>query len=108
MHIESIKTGTLIGCPGTMDIELLNKEKNLIQLKIIGADDTLIYPLVHQLQQDENVEDASYVTGHPKLDVPVLTIKVKNGKPQAALKKAAKALSTEFTGAREQIEKKLG
>lgn len=91
-----------------MELELINKEKNLIQLRIEGAEDTLLYPLIHQLLGDKNVEDASYVAGHPELDLPILTIKVKNGKPQAALKKAAKALTSEFASAREFIEEKLG
>ena len=86
----------------------MKKQKDMIQLEIIGADDTLLYPLIHQLLVDENVEDASYTAGHPKLDSPVLTVKVKDGKPQSALKKAARALSSEFEGARELVEKKLG
>lgn len=91
-----------------MEIKLLKKQKDLIQLEIIGADDTMIFPLVHQLLKDENVEDCVYVAGHPKLDNPSLTVKVKDGKPQSALKKAAKALASEFTAASEQIAKKLG
>jgi DNA-directed RNA polymerase subunit L len=91
-----------------MELRLLKKQKDMIQLEVIGADDTLLFPLVHQLQKDEAVEDCSYVSGHPKLDNPVLTVKVKDGKPQSALKKAAKALASEFAGASEQLAKKLG
>jgi len=91
-----------------MEIRLQKKQKDMIQLEIIGADDTMIFPLVHQLLKDENVEECSYVSGHPKLDNPVLTVKVKDGKPQSALKKAAKALASEFAGASEQLAKKLG
>jgi len=91
-----------------MEIKLLKKQKDMIQLEIIGSDDTMIFPLVHQLLKDENVEDCSYVTGHPDLDNPTLTVKVKDGKPQSALKKAAKALASEFSSASEMISKKLG
>jgi DNA-directed RNA polymerase subunit L len=91
-----------------MELKLLKKQKDMIQLEIIGADDTLLYPLIHQLLVDENVEDASYTAGHPRFDNPVLIVKVKDGKPQSALKKAARALSSEFEGARELVEKKLG
>jgi len=91
-----------------MEIRLLKKQKDMIQLEVIGADETMISPLVHQLLKDENVEDVSYVPGHPKLDNPTLMVKVKDGKPQSALKKAAKALASEFSGASEQIAKKLG
>jgi len=91
-----------------MEFKLLKKQKDMIQLEVIGADDTLLFPLLHQLLKDENVEDCSYVSGHPKLDNPKLMVKVKDGKPQSALKKAAKALASEFASASEMIEKKLG
>jgi len=91
-----------------MELKLLKKQKDIIQLEIIGADDTLLFPLVHLLLKDENVEDCSYVSGHPKLDNPTLTVKVKDGKPQSALKKAAKALASEFADTSELIAKKLG
>jgi len=91
-----------------MELKLIKKQKDIIQLEIIGADDTMLFPLVHQLLKDENVEDCSYVSGHPKLDNPTLTVKVKDGKPQAALKKAAKALASEFAATSELIAKKLG
>ena len=91
-----------------MELKLIKKQKDIIQLEIIGADDTMLFPLVHQLLKDENVEDCSYVSGHPKLDNPTLTVKVKDGKPQAALKKAAKALASEFADTSELIAKKLG
>jgi len=91
-----------------MEIELLSKDKNTIQLKIKDADETMLSPLIHQLLQDENVKDASFKVGHPTLDVPLLTVTVKNGKPQAALKKAAKSLASEFSEVRTFIEKKLG
>ena len=51
------------------------------------------------------MEEVKWVTGHPDLDIPVLTIKVKSGKPQTALKRAAKTLSNEFKEAREKLEK---
>jgi len=92
----------------TMEFTLLEKKKDSIKLEIKDTDDTLIYPLLHELLQDKNVVDARYVTGHPQLDRPTLTVEVKEGKPQAALKKAAKALSNQFLEARQLVEKQLG
>jgi DNA-directed RNA polymerase subunit L len=54
------------------------------------------------------VADARYTTGHPQLDKPVLVVEVKEGKPQAALKKAAKSLTNQFQEARQLVEKQLG
>lgn len=86
----------------------MEKKKDSIRLEIENADETLIYPLIHELLQDKNVSDARYVTGHPQLDKATLTVEVKEGKPQAALKKAAKSLVNQFTEARQLIEKQLG
>ncbi|MDH4123224.1 MAG: DNA-directed RNA polymerase subunit L [Thermoplasmata archaeon] len=91
-----------------MELKLLKKQKDMIQIELMNADDTLLYPLIHQLLLDDSVEDASYTSGHPRLDNAVLTVRVKDGKPQSALKKAARALASEYASAREIIEKKLG
>ena len=90
-----------------MEFKLIEKKKNLIKVEIEDADETLIYPLIHELLQDSNVKDAQYSTGHPQLDKATLSIVVKDGKPQAALKKAAKALAHQFLEARQLIEKQL-
>lgn len=91
-----------------MEFKLLEKKKDSIRMEIRDADETLIYPLIHELLQDKNVVDARYVTGHPQLDKPVLHVEVKEGKPQAALKKAAKSLENQFAEARQLIEKQIG
>jgi DNA-directed RNA polymerase subunit L len=91
-----------------MDFKLLEKKKDSLKVEIVEPDETLIYPLIHELLQDKNVVDARFTTGHPQLDKAVLTIEVKEGKPQAALKKAAKALANQFLEARQLVEKQLG
>lgn len=92
----------------SMEFKLLEKKKDSIKVEIVDPDETLIDPLIHELLQDKNVADARFVTGHPQLDKPVLTVEVKEGKPQAALKKAAKSLANQFTEARQLVEKQLG
>jgi len=94
--------------PMTMEFKLLEKKKDSIKVEIQNADETLIYPFIHELLQDKNVSDARYVTGHPQLDKSILVVEVKEGKPQAALKKAAKSLANQFAEARELVEKHLG
>ncbi len=94
--------------PRTMEFKLLEKKKDSIKVEIQDPDETLIHPLIHELLQDKNVADARYVTGHPQLDKPTLMVEVKEGKPQAALKKAAKSLANQFVEARQLIEKQLG
>jgi DNA-directed RNA polymerase subunit L len=91
-----------------MEFKLVEKKKDSIKVEVLNPDETLIYPLIHELLQDKNVEDARYTTGHPQLDKPVLSVKVKDGKPQAAVKKAVKSLANQFLEARQLVEKQLG
>ncbi len=91
-----------------MEFKLLEKKKDSIKVEIKEPDETLINPLIHELLQDKNVVDARFTTSHPQLNTAVLTVEVKEGKPQAALKKAAKALANQFLEARQLVEKQLG
>lgn len=88
-----------------MQLQLLDKDKDTIQVQVRDSDMTLIQPLISELLADEGVEEVKYVTGHPDLDIPVLIVKVKSGKPQTALKRAAKTLANEFKEGREKLEK---
>mgnify|MGYP001563781943 CR=1 FL=1 len=90
-----------------MELNLLEKDKTSIKIEIINPEETLIYPLVSTLLQDEDVSDAQYYTGHPQLDKPVLYVRTKKNPPQAALKRAAEALAGQFRDAKALVEKAL-
>lgn len=86
-------------------IKLLSKEKDSMEIEIEGENETLLEPLKQRLLEDEKVETATYILGHPKLDKPRLYVKVKDGKPQAAIKRAAKSLVKDFADLRKLYEK---
>ncbi len=90
-----------------MEIELLEKEKDSIKVRIKGADMTLITPMVHGLLEDKDVAEVKYTIGHSQMEDPTLFVRVRTGKPQSALKKTAKALANEFKEAREALLKDL-
>ena len=88
-----------------MEVKIIAKEKDFIEVEIMGVNETILEPLKQKLLQDENVLQASYQMGHPMLAHPRLKVKVKEGKPHAALKKAAKAVAAEFRDAQTLVEK---
>ena len=90
-----------------MDLKLLERQKNQVKIQVVQPDDTILYPLVSALLLDGDVETAQYYVGHPQLDKPVLTVKVKRGSPQAALRRVAEGLAAEFSGAKQLLEKEL-
>ena len=90
-----------------MQLRILEKQKDSVRIEILNPDDTVIYPLITALLNDPDVEDALYYTGHPQLDKPVLTVKVKKGSPQAALKRVAEGLANDFSSAKQHLEKEF-
>jgi len=90
-----------------MELELVEKDKNSIKVRFIDVDLTLITPLINELMDDEKVVDVDYWAGHPELDYPVLSVKVEKGKPQTALKRAAKNLSNQYKKTRQKLLKEL-
>lgn len=78
-----------------MDCQLrvLNKEKNSITLEMLNYDNTILRPLMDEILKDEQVEEARYYIKHPIIDNPEIYVKVKTGKPQAAVKRSIKRLS---------------
>ena len=90
-----------------MQLRILEKQKDSLQIEISNPDDTVLYPLITALLKDPDVEDALYYTGHPQLDKPVLTIVTKKGNPQAVLKKVAESLADEYGAAKQLVEKEL-
>jgi len=90
-----------------MELQLIEKGKDFIRIQFSESDMTLINPLIKELLADGMVEEVKYSTGHPDLDAPTIFVKVNGGKPQTALKRAAKNLSNQFREAREKLVKEL-
>jgi DNA-directed RNA polymerase subunit L len=79
-----------------MELRLRNKTANKLEIEVIGENDTLLNLLKQKLLQDPAVETATYVMGHPYLDNPLFVVETKTGKPDAALKTAAKELRAQI------------
>jgi len=88
-----------------MQVELINKGKDTLEIQILGEGETMLIPLKNQLLSDEAIEYANYNVRHPKLDTPVFYLQVRSGKPQNAFKKAAKALSNTYKEMLGQFER---
>lgn len=89
-----------------MEVKLLDLKKTQMRIEILDSDETIIFPLLYQLLKDKDVSDARYVSGHPQLDNPEIFLRVKKGRPQTVLRRAARELSKEFAQCKTLIEKK--
>ena len=87
--------------------KVLEKEKDSITLEMMNYDNTLLRPLMDEILKDEQVKEARYFIKHPIIDNPKIFIKVKSGKPQAALKRSVKRLSKVYENVQAELQKEL-
>ncbi len=87
---------------------MLEKSKNTLKLEVVNPDDTVIYPLISQLLKDGRVADARYITGHPQLDKPTISLESKEGKPQDILREVALDLAGRYGEMKEKLRETLG
>lgn len=89
-----------------MELQVVEKEHDLLRVEIPKAEETLLIPLVEALQAEEKVVEARYIIGHPYLDRPTLVLRTKGEKPQAVLKRVLKELADLYGDALQDFEKK--
>ncbi len=74
-------------------LRVVSKEKDSITLEMVRYDNTLLRPVVEEFLKDSQVLESRYFIKHPVIDNPQIFVKVKSGKPQAAVKRSIKKLS---------------
>lgn len=80
----------------TVEVRLLTKDDKSLEVEVVGENETLLNLLKQRLLQNRDVANASFLIGHPLLDQPKLFVQVRKGKPEAAVKAAAKDLREEL------------
>ncbi len=88
-------------------ISIVEKQKDSITFEIMNYDNTLLRPLVEEIQKDEQVTESRYYIKHPVIDNPRVYVRVKSGKPQAAVKRSIKRLSKVFENLSNELNKEL-
>ena len=88
-----------------MEMKLVSKDKNSIKIMLPGIDENMLFGLTQELLNDDKVIKAECKTGHPTIETPTLYVEVSEGKPQTALKRAAKSIGNQFKEFRELVER---
>lgn len=87
-----------------MEFNVLEKTKNSLQIKILDADASVMYPIMEQLLSDDRIEEANYSVEHQELDDPVLYLKAKKGEdPKEILIDNAKSIQEQFSDVFEEL-----
>lgn len=93
-----------------MEIKVLKKEKNKIELEIIGENHTFCNTLRKELWNDKDIQVAGYNIEHPLISNPVLTLETEKKDPKKVLEAAIKRLkerNVEIRTAVKTVSKKL-
>lgn len=75
----------------------VEKTDKTITIGFKDANSTIITPMINALNDDKNVTIVRYIDQHPELLDVMLYIEVKKGKPEDAVNKASKAVSSYFS-----------
>ena len=68
-----------------MEIEVLDKEKGKLRIKVIGEDHTLLNALRKELWSDKDTEVAGYKIEHSLIGDPILVVEHKKDAKKALL-----------------------
>ncbi len=80
----------------TLDIEVVRKEKNVVEFILKGERHTYPNILKSALLEDSNVEFVSYVQDHPEDDDSRFVVRTKKSTPKKALEDAAKKIESDI------------
>lgn len=89
-------------------LKLHKKEKNELQIELIGEGSTICIMLQNTLFNDNTVEFAGYNIAHPLIANPILYVRTKGRRrPENALIEAARVLSKEMKKIQKAFESAL-
>ena len=76
----------------SMEVVILEKEKNFLKIEIKGENNTLANALRKELWQDKDVKAAGYNIEHPLVSSPIFVLETEKQDPEKALLAAAERL----------------
>ena len=88
-----------------MEVKLVKKEKDFIEVKIAGEGHTLCNAIRNELWDHKETSFASYNLTHPLVSMPVLVLKVKSGDPKQVLLNSTASLKTKNQELRNTLSK---
>jgi DNA-directed RNA polymerase subunit L len=78
-----------------MELTILNKTENEINIKVKGETHTLLNMLKTALLNNKHVEIATYDIKHPTISDPVLFVRTDGADPVDVIKKASREIAKE-------------
>lgn len=86
-----------------MEINILVKEKNVLELELVGVDQSLAQIISEKLNTNKDVEFASFKVEHPTQAEPKLYIRTKSGDPSKLVLEAIAEVKKDIGDFRKQF-----
>lgn len=86
-----------------MEVKILVKEKNILEIELGDVDQSLAQLLAEKLSDDKDVEFASYKLEHPIVAFPKLYVRTKKGDPTKLVLKKLEEVKKELASFKEQF-----
>ena len=86
-----------------MEVSVINKTKNELEIEVRGANETLLGPLMNHTLANPDVDYASYYMGHIVLDHPKFYVRTKKGTPKKAIPKAVDIIVADIKTIRDKL-----
>lgn len=90
-----------------MEITVLNKKENEIDMKVVGENHTLMNLLKTALLNNEHVDIATYDIEHPTISNPILFVRTDGTDPIEVIKKASHDIIKQCDEFMELFNKKI-
>ena len=86
-----------------MEVKILLNEKDTVELELVGADQSLAQLMTIKLNEENDVEFASYKVDHPVLGSPRIIVKTKKGDPAKLIISTAEKMKKEIEDFKKQF-----
>jgi len=86
-----------------MEVKILAKEKNTLEMEFVGADQSLAQLLAEKLSHDKDVEFASFKVEHPLVASPKLLVRTVKGDPAKLVLEKLAEIKSEVADFRKQF-----
>jgi DNA-directed RNA polymerase subunit L len=87
-----------------MEVKILVSEKNTLEMELGDTDVSLAQYLAEKLNEEKDVEFASYKLEHPLLGSPKLFVRTKKGEPAKLVLEKLEEIKKEVADFREQFK----
>ena len=87
-----------------MEVKILVNEKNTIELELSGVDVSLAQLLAEKLNEEKDVDFASYKLEHPLIGSPKLFLRTKKGEPMKLVLEKLEEIKKEVSDFRDQFQ----